>query len=78
MHDMNFKTLTLFASQNHPYMAQVIDNFPLWWWNWFFTKLFFSKETPNLYSQFPMYINIERDGSCNVVVFYNSNPSGII
>jgi hypothetical protein len=31
---------------------------------------------PNLYSQFPMYINIEPDGNSNLVVFYNSNPSG--
>jgi len=54
MHDMNFKTWPLFASQNHPHN---------------------SKERPNLYSQFPMYLNIEPDGSSNVVVFYNSNPS---
>ena len=34
------------------------------------------KEKPNLYSQFPMYMNIEPDGNANLVVFYNSNPSG--
>lgn len=28
-----------------------------------------------MYSQFPMYLNIEPDGNSNVVVFYNSNPS---
>lgn len=35
------------------------------------------KEKPNLYSQFPMYLNIEPDGNSHLVVFYNSNPSGL-
>jgi alpha-glucosidase (family GH31 glycosyl hydrolase) len=54
MHDMNYKTWPLFASQNHPIT---------------------SRDKPNLYSQFPMYLNIEPDGNSHVVVFHNSNPS---
>jgi alpha-glucosidase (family GH31 glycosyl hydrolase) len=29
----------------------------------------------NLYSQFPVYVNIEPDGNCHLVAFYNSNPT---
>ena len=75
MHDMNYKTWPLFASQNHPNTAQV--NIFIFTRNFLFKLYnFINQEKPNLYSQFPMYLNIEPDGNSHVVVFYNSNPSG--
>ena len=59
MHDMNFKSWPLFASQNHPRASSSTR-----------------EQRINGYSQFPAYLNIEPDGNSNLVVFYNSNPSG--
>lgn len=78
LHDMNYKTWQQFASQNHPNNFRVSIYLFVIRLFCFLSKKFFyqSQQKTNLYSQFPMYLNVEPDGNSHVVVFYNSNPSG--